>query len=64
MVMLWSIADALSRIVRHRRLAAEYVMGIGDRELYPVAEAGAHLAGDNTFKHIVRVKFYDRCERA
>jgi hypothetical protein len=43
---------------------AEHVMGIGGRELYPDAEAGAHLAGDNSFKHIVGVKFNDRCERA
>jgi hypothetical protein len=43
---------------------AEHVMDIRGRELNPDAEAGAHLAGDNKFKHIVRVEFYDRCERA
>jgi hypothetical protein len=39
-------------------------MGIGGRELHPNAEAGAHLPGDNGFKHKVRVEFYDWCERA
>jgi hypothetical protein len=39
-------------------------MGIWGRELYPDTEAGAHMAGDNSFKHRVRVEFYDRCERA
>jgi hypothetical protein len=43
---------------------AEHVMGIWGRELYPDAEAGGHMAGNNSFKHIVRVEFYDRCERA
>jgi hypothetical protein len=33
---------------------AEHVMGIWGREMYPDAEVGAHLAGDNIFKHIVR----------
>jgi hypothetical protein len=39
-------------------------MGMWGRELYADAEASAHVAGDNNFKHIVRVEFYDRCERA
>jgi hypothetical protein len=39
-------------------------MGIGDRELHPNAEAGAHLAGDSIYKHKVRVEFNDWCERA
>jgi hypothetical protein len=43
---------------------AEHVMGIGGKELYPDAKAGAYLAGDISFKHGVRVKSYDRCERA
>jgi hypothetical protein len=43
---------------------AEHVMGIWGRELYPDAEAGAHLMGDSSFEHNVRVEFYDRCERA
>jgi hypothetical protein len=41
---------------------AEHVMGMWGRELYPDAEAGAHLAGDSNFKHGVRVEFHDRCE--
>jgi hypothetical protein len=32
--------------------------------MYPGAEAGAHLAGDNCFEQRVRVEFYYRCERA
>jgi hypothetical protein len=43
---------------------AEHVMGIWGRELYSDAEACAHLAGDKSFNHRVRVEFYDRCERA
>jgi hypothetical protein len=39
-------------------------MGIWDRELNPDAEAGAHLACGNGFKHIVRVELNDRCKRA
>jgi hypothetical protein len=40
------------------------VVVIWGRELNPDAEAGAHLAGDNNFKHRVRVEFNDKCKRA
>jgi hypothetical protein len=43
---------------------AEHVMGMGSKELHPNAEVGAHMAGDNNFKHKVRVEFCDLCERA
>jgi hypothetical protein len=43
---------------------AEHMTGIWGKELYPDAEAGAHLVNGNNFKHKVRVEFYDRCNRA
>jgi hypothetical protein len=43
---------------------AEHMMGVWERDKYPDAEAGAHMAGDIIFKQRVRVEFYDRCERA
>mmetsp|Transcript_14020 Transcript_14020/g.24847 ORF Transcript_14020/g.24847 Transcript_14020/m.24847 type:complete len:207 (-) Transcript_14020:420-1040(-) len=62
-------------VVEHRRCIvpdgapgtfglAEHVVGVWGRELYPDAEVCAHLASDSSFKHRVRVKFEDRCERA
>jgi hypothetical protein len=63
--MLWSIAKALSRFGAPWAFGfAEHVMGIWGGELYPDAEAGAHLASGSIFKHRVRVEFYDRCEHA
>jgi hypothetical protein len=59
--MLWSIADALSLIVRQKGSAfTEHVMCIGARELYADAHARTHLVGRNSLKDIVRVKFKDR----
>jgi hypothetical protein len=43
---------------------AEHVVGVWGREVDPDAEMCAHLAGDCNFKDKVRVKFYDKCERA
>jgi hypothetical protein len=40
------------------------VVGVWGRELHPDAEVCAHMASDNSFKHIVGVKLEDRCERA
>jgi hypothetical protein len=39
-------------------------MGIWGREVTPDAEAGAHLAGYNSFKDIVRVELDVRCKCA
>jgi hypothetical protein len=65
--MLWSIADALSRIVRQERsalLSMWWAYAVWGRELDPNAEVCAHLASDGSFKHIVGVKLEDLCERA
>jgi hypothetical protein len=43
---------------------AEHVLGAWGKELDPDAEMGAHLAVGCSFKDRVRVKCYDRCERA